>query len=156
LPETIIPNSVLRRVKDGPVPGVVPHIEMRPNGDHVIGLAPPTMTPDGRFTGAESKPVTHTFTGGPAEVRRHARVRYQELLRRLWSDANLHFYKDGEIRWPKSIEDEIAVLGIAQGKPNLAAQVESLARRFIERGAREQQAQDQKRITADWHGHLSA
>ena len=58
--------------------------------------------------------------------------------------------------WPKSVEDEIRVLGIAQGKTSLMEQVEQLARHYIVKGARIQQEQDRKRITSDWHGHLSA
>lgn len=175
MPETIIPNKVWRAVKEGPVQGVVPVIDRTPTGDQVVRLAPPSIQrvtgrgapikdKDGqvighranvKWTAKAEAPSNLTFTG-PAEIRRTARERYQELLRRLWSDANLTFYKDGEIRWPKSIQDEIAVLGIAQGKPDLAQQVEALARHFIVKGAREQQAHDYKKVALDWHGHLSA
>ncbi len=179
--KTVIPNDVYRKVKEGPVPGVVPVIEQQRNGDNVVKLAKPSLVAANRagvIRDPHGKPVAESlqakwapgitkaevpagmeqrmFTGLPAEIRRTARQRYAELLKRLYSDATLHFYKDGEIRWPKSIRDEIAVIGIAQGKPNLADQVETLARHFLVKGARQQQAQDQKKIALDWHGHLSA
>ena len=45
--------------------------------------------------------------GLPVEIRRTAREKYQALLRTLYNDGLHAFYRDGQIRWPKSIEDEI-------------------------------------------------
>lgn len=167
---TVVPNEVYRAVKDGPVEGVVTSIEPQPNGDNLVTLRKPSTRWNPQTKAWELKPenqagarhdvpqelVSNMFSDLPTEVRRTARERYQELLRKLWADVNLHFYKDGQVRFPKSIQDEIAVLGLAQGKPNLNKQVEALARRFIVKGARQQQEQDSKRVVRDWHGHLSA
>jgi hypothetical protein len=162
---TVIPNEVLNRVKEGPVPGVVPSIERQPNGDNLVTLRKPSLTPTGEWAPGNEPGAAHEipqemqtrmFTGLPTDIRRTARERFGELVRRLWTDANLTFYKDGEVRWPKSIQNEIAVIGLAQGKPDLGKQVEELARRFIVKAARQQQDQDQNKVVSDWHGHLSA
>jgi hypothetical protein len=166
LSRTVIPNEVYTAVKEGPVPGVVPSIERQPDGNNLVTLRKPSVNP---MTGALTKDnqpgtehavpqemVTRMFTNLPAEIRRTARERFAELIKRIWTDAQTSFYLDGQIRWPKSIQNEIAVLGLAQGKPDLAKQVDALARHFIVKGARQQQEADRKRISIDWHGHLSA
>ena len=154
-----------------PQRGVFPLVEQTPRGRR-IRLAPWTEASirpmkkgapeewdpaaNGAVYEVPQSQVEALHAGLPQEIRRTAREKYKELVKRLYADANAMFYKDGVIRWPRSIEREIQVLGIAQGKPDLAKQVEALARRYIEKGARTQQAQDRKRVTRDWSGHLSA
>lgn len=150
-----------------PVVGMSPVVEEGEDGKRRVRLVPwqEAAQVNEKWNRGNSPGTTHAVPGQmvqamhsnlPAEIRTTAREKYRELVKRLWTDVNLTFYKDGEIRWPASIKNEIAVLGIAQGKPDLAKQVEALARRYMVKGARVQQTQDAKRVTRDWHGHYSA
>ena len=94
--------------------------------------------------------------GLPAVVRRTPRQRYDVLLQRLVQDGLKSYKAFGRVEWPKSIQDELRVLGWKDGDPNFWGQAEALARKFIEEGANIQRAKDQRKVTLDWHGHLSA
>ncbi len=170
--ELIVPNSVMRAVKDGPVPGVVPAGEVSPDGSTVtMKLVPQNMAarynaPAGRVWNHEDvlQPSTQIPLSAvqamkdslPAIVRREARERFAAMMIPLYRDASQRFYKDGRIEWPQSIKDEVGIIGAAQGNMTLVQQVEEVLRRFVVKGAREQQAQDARHITSDWHGHMSA
>jgi hypothetical protein len=93
----------------------------------------------------------------PAIVRKSANEKYQQLCQNLFRDA-MKFFKggDGQIVWPESVLREMDVLAKGMGKDTLVRQTQEIARRFIVKAAREQQAQDAKSVTRGWSGHLSA
>lgn len=92
----------------------------------------------------------------PPVVRREARERFKVLVNRLYEDGLKTYQAHGYPVWPKSIQDELAVLGWQIGNPDLRGQVEALARKYVEEGARKQREKDQKKSVLDWHGHATA
>ncbi len=177
MPDVVIPNSLYKLKESGQrIPGVIPIVKYikgvptvtlqpaRNSALHQEGVK--AWTPDGgptqdKLTGAKPVKVPQAMVDRmhanlPAEIRRTAREKFVELAGRLYRDAEQVFKVDGRIKWPESIERELAILGKAKGNEHLVAQVERLAGRMIVKGAREQQAQDSKRSTRPWNGHLSA
>jgi hypothetical protein len=94
--------------------------------------------------------------GLPAIQRREARERFHVMRDKILADAERSYKTFGYVIWPKSIQDELTALGWKAGNPNFKAQVEDLARKYVEEGARKQAAKDQRKVSLDWHGHLSA
>jgi len=92
----------------------------------------------------------------PPPIRRSARDRYRVLVNRLFAEGQRTYAQFGYPVWPKSIQDELKTLGWTEGNPNLQGQVEALARKYIEEGARIQKEKDSKKVTLDWSGHYSA
>jgi hypothetical protein len=92
----------------------------------------------------------------PPIVRREARVRFAAIRDRLLADAERSYSVTGRVVWPKSMQDELTALGWKVGNPNFRAQVEDLARKYVEEGARKQRAKDQHKVTLDWSGHTTA
>lgn len=92
----------------------------------------------------------------PPVVRREARERYKVLVNRLFADGMKSYETFGYPVWPKSIQEELRVLGWKTGNPDLRGQVEALAKKYIEEGARKQRAKDAHKTALDWHGHTSA
>lgn len=92
----------------------------------------------------------------PPIIRRSARERYRALVRQLFAEGQKSYALFGYPVWPKSLQDELKVLGWKEGNPDLQGQVEALARKYIEEGARIQKAKDSKKVALDWHGHYSA
>jgi len=94
--------------------------------------------------------------GLPDVVRRSARERYRVLVRMLFDEGQRSYEMFGYPVWPKSIQAELKALGWKEGNPNLEGQVEALARKYIEEGARIQKAKDDRKVALDWSGHYSA
>ena len=92
----------------------------------------------------------------PALPRREAPERFRVLIQKLVKDALPSYRRLGYPVWPSSVQAELTALGWKQGDPKLWEQVESLARYYIERGARMQKEQDDRQTSIGWHGHLSA
>ncbi len=169
-------GRVRRAVKGRTIPGVIPVVEnikgvptmtlQRPTASALHQEGVHAWTPEGgpeldRLTGAKpievpASVVQRMHANLPAEIRRTAREKFQELVARMYRDAERQFKVNGKVQWPASIEKELAVLGKAKGNEHLVAQVERLASHMLVKGAREQQAQDSKRVTRGWHGHLTA
>lgn len=103
------------------------------------------------------------YAAVPAQVRREARERKEAMVRRLIADAIAWKRATGKVGFPRSIEDEIRLLGAMEGNPKLLDQVEALSipavERYvdwqIEKTAVAQRKEDQHRVVRDWHGHLS-
>ena len=92
----------------------------------------------------------------PPMPRREPRERYRVLIQKLVQDALPSYRRLGYPVWPYSVQQELKALGWKEGDPKLWEQVESLARYYIERGARMQKEQDDRQTSIGWHGHLSA
>lgn len=92
----------------------------------------------------------------PAVVRRSARERFLVLANRLREDGEKSMRMFGYPVWPASVQRELKELGFKVGNPDLASQVEALARKYVEEGARKQKAKDDRKTALDWHGHLTA
>ena len=92
----------------------------------------------------------------PAMPRREPRERFKVLVAKLVQDALPSYRRLGYPVWPVSVQQELKALGWREGDPKLWEQVESLARSYIERGARMQAEQDSHKVSRGWHGHLSA
>lgn len=169
----IVPKRLQERLKEGPIHGGVYTVEELPDGRRVGKMIPQkkaalVRTHQGTMDWNDASDAHGVKTEIPAEevarlkaalpptIRSTAREKYQELIGRLYKDAETQFKMLGEIRWPASIRRELDILGVAQGTPHLSRQVEALATKFIQKGAREQQAADAKSVTRSWHGHLSA
>lgn len=116
--------------------------------------------PDGKFrkfaAPSQEQMKAELSQGLPPVIRREARARYQVLIKRLFEDGQKTQQIFGYPVWPKSIQDELRALGWQFGNPDLQGQVEALARKYIEEGARKQKEKDEKKVALDWHGHLSA
>ncbi len=75
----------------------------------------------------------------PPIIRRTPRERFLSLSRTLLAEGMRTHRVLGYPVWPRSVQDELRAMGWKEGNPDLAGQVEALARRYIERGSRRQQ-----------------
>lgn len=89
----------------------------------------------------------------PPIIRRTPRERYLALLQRLRTEAEKSVQLHGRVIWPASLQAELTALGWRAGNPDLAGQVEALARRMFEKAAHQQADSDRSKVTRDWHGH---
>lgn len=89
----------------------------------------------------------------PPVVRRTARERYLVLLNRLAEEAKKSYQQFGYVKWPDSLQNELKILGWRAGDPDLAGQVEALARRMFEKAHHQQAESDRHKVALDWHGH---
>lgn len=172
--EVVISPRALERLKDGPVQGYA--VRAVPRGKRhervevglvhwtraarrpVVRGGPEQWAPGfapGTVTQVPQHIVEAVQASAPAEIRRTAREKFGELVRDLLADAHA-FSNDGRIVWPKSVRDQMEVIGIAQGKADIIAEVEALARHYTEKGAWLQREKDRRHVTAGWHGHTSS
>lgn len=91
--------------------------------------------------------------GLPQVVRRDARARYLVLLERLRAEAEKSVALTGQVIWPQSLQNELNAMGWRAGNPDLAGQVEALARRMFEKASHQQAESDRNKVSRDWHGH---
>lgn len=92
----------------------------------------------------------------PPVIRRTPRERLRVLVERLVHDARRSQQTFGYVKWPKSIEDELRLIGWKEGEPLLLERIEQLAGRFMEKAAHQQRESDQRKVVKDWHGHYNA
>lgn len=114
---------------------------------------------------AESHFAARGYVSRPIEVdktpsvRTSARHKYRWLYDLLTKEARGFLQPDGKVHWPASVQRELDEAAWKQGKPgalSMEEQVELLARTYIVTTANRQKAQDQKKVTTDWHGHSAA
>ncbi|TAL12342.1 MAG: hypothetical protein EPO02_01965 [Nitrospirae bacterium] len=91
--------------------------------------------------------------GLPGVIRRTPRERFLVLLARLRAEAEKSVRLHGRVIWPASLQAELAAMGWRSGNPDLAGQVEALARRMFEKAAHMQAESDAGKTALDWHGH---
>lgn len=89
----------------------------------------------------------------PAIIRRTPRERFLVLLARLRAEAEKSVALHGRVIWPASLQAELTAMGWRAGNPDLAGQVEALARRMFEKAAHQQNESDAGKTVRDWHGH---
>lgn len=99
----------------------------------------------------------------PPVVRRDPRARYEAMLNRILPDMLRAYELTGEMpRWPDSLEAVLHYLAERDHDPTLEQtggveqvirQGKAFVRYLAEQGARQQSAQDSKKVTLDWSGH---
>lgn len=109
-----------------------------------------------RLKTREQQLLAKLYEDLPPIVRREPRQRYEVLLNQLVEQGLKTYRAYGYPVWPKSIQQELKVLGWKEGDPDFYAQAEALAGKFIKEYAQKQKAKDQRKSALDWHGHYSA
>jgi len=167
-PRVLTEADAKRLLEKGPIRGYVPTVSYKgrdlrereltlvPQGQasKVVGQRrwnPRAMAPE-----PVPEQLIRQLKDVPAMPRREARERFKVLVQKLVQDALPSYRRLGYPVWPSSVQAELTALGWKQGDPKLWEQVESLARYYIERGARMQKEQDDRQTSIGWHGHLSA
>ena len=156
-------QNVEQVLKKGPVEGYVLQMDV---ATKETALVPQEMSYKAR--GQEAAPVPQASLEAmqaslPLEVRRTARERMRALTGRLVADGLAMKRATGKVVFPKSVEDEIRLLGAAEGDPRLLERIEAGSVKAIERyagflmdkAARNQRKGDVKKTALDWHGHYN-
>jgi len=170
LSNRVISEAEARRLLErGPIRGYVPTVSYsgRDLRERELTLVPQERSAkvvgqrkwNPRATANEPTPeqlVRQLKEDVPVMPRREAPERFKVLVQKLVQDALPSYRRFGYPVWPSSVQTELKTLGWKEGDPKLWEQVESLARYYIERGARMQKEQDDRQTSIGWHGHLSA
>lgn len=95
----------------------------------------------------------------PPTVRRTVQQRFEKLVDSLFREAVASYRLHGRVVWPKSIQNELRVMGVTMGEPaNVDAirkQVEQMARHYITKAGHQQADSDRSKVVLDWHGHYN-
>lgn len=157
----------LARLRKGPVVGAIPRV----HSDGRVELVPWQRATRVGSPGQENEwnarvmmqnvPVPEEMvrrmqSSLPPTIRRTPRERLRVLVERLVTDARRSQATFGYVRWPKSIEAELKLIGWKEGEPLLLERIEALAARFMEKAAHQQRISDQRKSALDWHGHYNA
>lgn len=139
--------------------GLIDHTEAALVGKAGTGVYDPFVNPKGGQTARHFADPTpeqmkaELSEGLPGVIRRTPRERFLVLLARLRAEAEKSVRLHGRVIWPASLQAELAAMGWRSGNPDLAGQVEALARRMFEKAAHMQAESDAGKTALDWHGH---